>query len=365
MKITGFKISMVSIPFEKDISSSTVTLKGYDFIIITLQTDEGIDGLGHVMTPGYGTSAIYSVIKDDLCPILIGRDPFQPEYIWEEMWNKTKFFGQYGVTIFGMAAIDMCVWDIIGKACNQPLYKILGAYSYNIPVYASGGWLSYSIEELIREVEDYMNEGYDSVKIKIGHENPEKDYQRIKAVRKVVGENVRIMVDANQKWSASEAIQIGKKLQDLGVTWFEEPIQADDLEGHSKVTEALNLDIAAGESVYALNGFKNLITNSSLNVVQINYFRAGGITQWRKIAALAKAWNLPVSSQSNIEVQVHLMTTIPNSLIMENHTMLRKYMKKVFKQLPQIKNNTIRPMDVPGVGLELLPAILKKHNNYC
>lgn len=362
MKIIDFKTSVVSMPFEQNIGSSTITLKGYDFIIITMQTDEEIEGLGYVMTPGYGTASIHSIIKDLLCPIVIGEDPFRVEYIWDMLWNKIRFFGQSGVTIFGLAAVDMCIWDIIGKVCNQPLYKILGAYSCTIPVYASGGWLTYSIKELSKEMEEYVKEGYSSVKMKIGHDNPDEDYRRVKAVKKVVGENVKIMADANQKWSTAEAIKIGKKLQDLGVVWFEEPVAAKNLSGQAQVAEALELEIAAGESAYTLQDFKDIIISKSLDIVQINYFRSGGITEWRRIAALAKALDFPVSSQSNLEIQVHLMSSIPNGLIMEDHTILRKYMEKVFEQLPQIKNGLTRPPDLPGIGLNLLPDIRRKHD---
>jgi len=261
MKIISSKISVIDLPFDEPISSSTVVLKGYDFIIITLQTDEGVEGIGHVMTPGYGTSAIYSAIKDDLCPFLIGKNPFNVEYIWEQMGKITNFIGNKGVVTFGISAIDMCLWDIIGKACNQPLYKILGVYSNSIPVYASGGWLSYSVEELIREMSGYVEEGYNSLKMKIGNDNPEEDFKRINAVRNVVGNKVKIMVDANQKWSVSEAIRIGKQLQELDVSWFEEPVSAEDLEGQAKVTEKLDLSVAAGESAFNLQDFKRIITN--------------------------------------------------------------------------------------------------------
>jgi len=364
MIITDYKVSIISIPFEKEIFSSTIVLKGYDFIIVTLQTDEGIEGLGYVMTPGYGTGSIYSIIKDELCPLLMGKNPFYVEYIWEYMLKNTNFFGQKGITIFGIAAIDMCLWDIIGKTLKQPLFKILGAYSDSIPVYASGGWLSYSIEELTKEMAGYIEEGYDAIKMKIGSQDPEEDYRRISAVRKVVGEKVRIMVDANQRWSASEAIRIGKRLQELGVVWFEEPVSTDDIESYIEVTKELDLSVAAGESAYTLRDFKNIITNRCVDVIQINYFRAGGITEWRKIAALTKAWNLPISSQSNIEIQVHLMTSIPNGNIMEDHTLLRNYTERVFEQLPKVKNSSIRPLDVPGIGLALLPEIKKRHESF-
>jgi L-alanine-DL-glutamate epimerase-like enolase superfamily enzyme len=364
MKITNYKVSIISIPFEKKIFSSTIVLKGYDFIIITLQTDEGIEGLGYIVTPGYGTSSIYSIVKDVLCPMLIGKDPFYVEYIWEYMLENTKFFGQKGGIAFGIAGIDMCIWDIIGKVCEQPLFKILGAYSDSIPVYASGGWLSYSIEELTKEMAGYIKEGYDAIKMKIGFQDPEEDYRRISAVRKVVGEKVRIMVDANQRWSASEAIQIGKRLQDLGVVWFEEPVSTDDIESYIEVTKKLDLSVAAGESVYTLRDFRNIITNHCVDVIQINYFRAGGITEWRKIAALAKAWHLPISSQSNMEIQVHLMASIPNISIMENHMVLRKYTERIFEQLPKVKNNSIKPPDVPGIGLDLFPEIKKRHESF-
>lgn len=357
MKIIDFKTSIISIPFDKDIYSSTVVLKGYDFIIVTIKTDEGIDGLGYVVTPGYGADSINSIINIDLCPLLLNQNPLKVEYIWERMWRRISFLGQSGITVYGIAAIDMCLWDIIGKTYNQPLYKVLGEYSNFVPVYASGGWLSYSIEELIDEMVGYVEEGYDFIKMKIGHNNPEDDYRRIEAVRKAVGEKTKIMVDANQRWSASEAIQIGKRLQDLGVVWFEEPVNAYDIESQIEVSRALNLSIAAGESLYTSKDFKNIIINHCIDVIQINYFRSGGITEWRKIAALAKAWHLPISSQSNMEVQVHLMSSISNSLIMENHTLLYKCMEKVFEQLPKVKSGLIEPLNTPGIGLKLLPHI--------
>ena len=361
MRIVDCKLSVLSIPFQRQFFSSTVTLKKYDFVLISLETDEGIDGLGYVVTPGYGSSSFYAVIKDELVPLLLGENPFNVELLWEKMWKRTHFFGRKGSPIFGMAALDMALWDIIGKVCGQPLYKILGAYSTDIPVYASGGWLAYSKEELLREMTDYVEEGYTMVKMKIGQKNFQEDYNRLKAVRKAVGDKVKIMVDANQSWSSLEAIQAGKRLEELGIYWLEEPVIADEIEGQAEVTRSLDVAVAAGETEYTRYGFKDLITNKCMDIVQPDYFRVGGITEWRKVAALAEIWHLPISPHSHMEIQAHLMASIANGFALENHTLLRGYMEKVFEGLPEVKDGILKPSEFPGTGFKLLPNVEEKY----
>lgn len=325
-------------------------------------TDEGIEGLGYITNPGYGIDAIHSVIVNELEPLLIGENPLFAEKLWQKMWQRTHYYGRKGIAILAMAAIDIALWDIIGKRANKPLYELLGPFSHSVSVYASGGWMAYTVKELVKEMAGYAEQGYTRVKMKIGHQDYKIDLNRIKAVREALGDKVTIMVDANQFWKPKEAVEIGQRLGEYNIDWFEEPVAADDVKGNAYVRKSLNLKLATGENEYTIHGFKDLIQSEAVDVVQPDLFRVGGISQWKKVANISEAWNLLVSSHSHMEVQFHLMASISNGVGLENHMLLRDCMEQVFIDLPQVKNGVMYAPTLPGVGLVLSETAIEKYS---
>jgi hypothetical protein len=187
----------------------------------------------------WGATAIRCVIRDDFTPLLIGENPLDNERLWTKLNKRLQTVGRTGVVNEAQAAVDLALWDIKGKAAGMPVYKLLGGTRESAPVYGSdGGWLYMSVEEMVAAFEEYLSQGMMGVKMKLGHEDPRIDIQRVTEVRKALGDDIWITTDANQKWDYPTAMMVGRELEQLNVAWFEEPLWCDDIPGHARLADA-------------------------------------------------------------------------------------------------------------------------------
>ena len=251
-----------------------------------IHTDEGITGI----TPFNIGREMIEILK----PAVIGEDPTNIQRIWDKMYWRCFNQGRKGAAVIAMSAIDVGLWDIIGKKQKMPVYKLLGGYRDRVPGYGSGGVLSLSKDELIREQMSYLEDGYKAVKMKVGLRDPRQDIERVKAVREAIGNGIDLMVDANNGWSTSTAIQMAKRLERFDVRWLEEPVTAEDYDGYSRVAASTEIPVAGGESEYTKYGFKQLFTRGCLDIVQADVGKVGGITEYMKIDGMAEAFGLPM-----------------------------------------------------------------------
>jgi L-alanine-DL-glutamate epimerase-like enolase superfamily enzyme len=290
-------------------------------VLALVHTEEGVTGAGYTLTVGYGGGVIREAIESHLKKALIGQDPFHVRKIWNDMyWGETHWIGRAGVTTMGMAALDIAVWDLMAKACKKPLWELLGGCREEVPAYnTDGGWLSWSEQELIKDMSRMIDEGFQGVKMKIGQKDPWADIRRVEAVRKKLGPEVRLMVDVNQKWDLHTAMTFGKKLEAYDVFWVEEPLHPDDIKGHAKLAHELNPPIALGEHVYTKFAFRDYMERGAVEIVQVDVARVGGVTEFMTIAALADAHNLPISPHAGdlMQVHQHLVCACPNALFLE------------------------------------------------
>ena len=303
-----------------------------------------------------------STIRSALLPRILGENPFFVERIWERMYRYNRKPVAKGIYIKAMGSVDLAIWDIIGKALDMPVYKVLGAYNKKIRVYAAGGYYEEgkSTADLVREMEGYVDEGFHAVKMKVGGAPFSVDVERVRAVREALGPGIDILIDANNKWRAYEAIRFGRAVEKYDMFWFEEPVEPDDFEGCAEVRQALDIPIVAGENEFTRWGCRDLITAGSADILNLDTVKAGGITEYRKIAALASAFHIPVAPHGSPHMAVHLLAATPNALIMETYPGVKSRFDPALPLFP-VKDGYITVPDKPGLGIDIDPAIIKKY----
>lgn len=319
MKITGLDCVQVQIPLERPIRTAIHDIRSVGCVLVSLDSDEGIKGEAYNFTMNAVRLDILQAMIESLAPLVLGRDPRDVESLWDSMWREINFFGHKGITLFAISTLDTACWDLVGKAAQQPLYKLFGACRDCVDVYASGGlWLSYSIDELISEAHSFVAQGFRAMKVRVGKPRIEEDVERVTAVRDAVGADVALMADANQGFTVSHAIRLGRRLEELGLVWFEEPVPAWDLEGHAAVAAALDTPIASGETEYTRYGMRDMLQAKAVDVLMPDLQRIGGLTEFRRVASLASAFDVPVSTHIFTEQSLSIAGSAPNCSYLEH-----------------------------------------------
>lgn len=286
---------------------------------ITIETDDGITGtsstyFGRVVQ---APKVLSHFVNDVLGPEIIGEDPFLVRGIRDKLWKLTDYHGTQGLALFGISGIDIALWDLMGRALEQPVWRLLGAQRTMVPAYSMSGWLNYPIEELMRITEKAMSQGFCGVKMKVGAPTLEEDIKRIEGVQSVVGDKGLVMVDANQVFTVNEALRRGRVYEEMGCYWFEEPLRADDTEGLAQLAHDLTIPIASGENNYGKRQFRELFERRAIDIVQPDLRRAGGVTECLEIGLMADAFNIPYASHGG-GIHLHVLAALPNTLFMES-----------------------------------------------
>jgi L-alanine-DL-glutamate epimerase-like enolase superfamily enzyme len=331
---------------------------GRSALFVHIKTDAGYEGLG------VGQTVARDIVQGVLRPLLIGQDPLCIEKLWDDMFWRVRGFGRKGVAFCAISAVDIALWDLKAKLFGVPLYRLIGPYTDRVPIYGSGGWTSFTEAELVREQTGYVERGIPRVKMKVakdfGHAERE-DVRRLAAVRKAVGDDVEIYVDANNGYYAKQAIAMARRLAEYDVKWFEEPVLADDIAGLAAIARAIDIPVATGEHEYTRYGFKELIAQGGADIVQPDVGRVGGVSEWLKVAHLAQAFNLPVAPHAVQLVHLHLACCTPNLKVVEYLGVSEESDRVWYTEFPEPRDGYWSPYpDRPGLGLELDPdAVLK------
>ncbi|MEL7162046.1 MAG: mandelate racemase/muconate lactonizing enzyme family protein, partial [Bacteroidota bacterium] len=278
---------------------------------LKLKTDAGIDG---ICIPKGNTTDIEKFTKK-----IRGLNLFHTEQVWDHMYHHDRKPVAKGKEIHAIGSVDLAVWDIVGKALGMPVHKVMGTFRTRIPVYAAGGYYAENkgIPELVAEMEGYAKEGYRLVKMKVGWLDARGDAERVRAVVKALGNDVRVMVDANNGYkSAYEAIRFGRMVEDLDLYWFEEPVAPDDWRGNAEVRDELDIPIVAGENEYTRWGARDLVENHSCDIINMDTIKSGGLTEMRKVAALASAYHIPVAPHGYAHMNIHAVAAISNATVL-------------------------------------------------
>jgi L-alanine-DL-glutamate epimerase-like enolase superfamily enzyme len=319
MKITAIDVSFTSEPKARPIRDALQVLDRNGNCHVTIRTDEGISGesdtyFGRVPA---SPSLLAALIREELSPELVGEDPFLIRAIRSRLVALTDYHGTAGYATFGIAAIDLALWDLMGKALGQPVLRLLGAARTAVPAYAMVGWLELDLDGLREVSERAMAQGFRGVKMKVGCATLSEDVARIAAVRAAIGPDAALMVDANQVFTPGEAVRRGLVYQEMGCAWFEEPVRADDIPGHVLLREKLHMAIATGENRYGIAQFRDLFTAGAVGIVQPDLRRAGGLTECLEIGLMAHGMGIPYASHGG-GPHLHLLAALPNTIFMES-----------------------------------------------
>lgn len=355
MKITDVTLESYRWPRPKPIRNGKYTYTHAALNAVLVHTDEGVTGLGLGGSMMVNEDIARSVLVG-LKEQLIGEDPFDNEKMWDAMW-KPKLIGRRGLTTRVISAIDIAIWDLKGKICGQPLYKLLGGFTTKLPTYIAGGYYEEGkgLKELAREMEDNVAMGARAVKMKIGGMPINMDVERVRVAREAVGPEVKLLVDANNAYRYYEAIEIARKIEKYDIFWFEEPVAPDDYRGHAMIMQATSIPVATGENEYTRYGFRDLIEHNAVAIINADAQVLGGVTEFMKVAALAQAYDLPIAPHGKQDVHVHLVAAIPNGLMVEYYRDSTDPMwAHMFQETLRLdKEGFLSPPDRPGLGVEL------------
>lgn len=355
VKITDIRVTLCDTRVKGSFADSTRQVETIGFVVVEVDTDAGVTGIG-ITYHEVGGEAIREFIRYAIKPKFVGRSPFETEALYEETFHYMRGVGRKGLAFCAYSAVDIALWDIKGKLLNMPLYRLLGGRNPVVPIYASGGWTSYSIEELVEEAKMMVARGYTKIKLKVGVEggqNPMEDVRRVAAVREAIGPDVGFMLDANNVWRAATAIQFANNIREYNIEFFEEPVFADDIPGLAEFKRGTDIPLATGEHEYTRYGIRDLLLNNAADVIQCDSTRIGGYTETLRAIAMAQAWNKAYAPHGMEHIHMHLVAAAPNGIILERLFMFEDLVEHVYLDAPQPVNGCLTIPEKPGLGLEL------------
>jgi L-talarate/galactarate dehydratase len=359
MKITTVSVSVLRVPVEHPYTAGGRTVDANWHVMARVATSGGAEGIGYIVYPRPDLMTAIGQAARELGEQLVGMSVLEPEAAWEKLARRGDWVGPGGLLHVALAPLDIAVWDAHGKTLGQPLHRLLGGYRDRVPTYASDGlWVSLSPGELAASARQHVADGFGAVKLRIGKEpTAEMEARRVGAVREAVGPQVKIMVDAVESWSLAYARRAGRVLQDAGVAWLEDPVHHHDVAGLAELRRALEIPVTAGEHLYHLDAFRTLLEARAVDVVILDLARVGGVTPWRRIAALAHAHHIPVCGHVVPEIQVHLLAAVANGYMVE-------YVPRsagILTAMPRRERGELVAPSAPGLGLELDEAAVRRY----
>ncbi|MBR0647611.1 mandelate racemase/muconate lactonizing enzyme family protein [Plastoroseomonas hellenica] len=327
-----------------------------DLVVVEVVTASGLTGMGYLHLLNLPLQrTIGACIQEALAPRVIGRDATAVEAIWQDLWRATLTAGRGGVAMMAQSAIDIALWDVVGKAAGLPLHRLWGHYRSQIPTYGSGCFRGSRGDGMIAKAKHFVGQGYKAIKMQVAHVGDLRtDLDNVRRMREAVGPDIEIMIDVNMGWSADVAIQMGRKFEAYDVYWLEEPVLPDDYAGYLRCAEALDMRVVGGETHFGRADLKPFLENPRLPILQPDPMR-GGLTELRKIATVAETWGMTIAPHLFPELNVHLLASIPNGIWAEQMGLL----DDLWVSRPKIENGMITAPETPGHGLAFKPEVLK------
>jgi L-alanine-DL-glutamate epimerase-like enolase superfamily enzyme len=354
-RITSVKVSLVILPLQKPASDAKVLtgkqkpLAEVAFLFAEITSEEGHEGVGYSYALRAGAPALYAHARE-LAPELIGENPNDIQRIWSKLAWLGQSVGRSGVTAQAVAAFDVALWDLKAKRARLPLARLLGAHRDSVPCYnTSGGYLSTPIDELITNAEASLAAGIGGIKIKVGQPDRRLDLSRVAAVRSALGEDVPLMVDANQQWNRTTAIRMGLALEEHGLTWIEEPLDAYDADGHAELARQLATPIATGEMLTSTSDHYELIRRAAVDFIQPDAPRVGGITPFLRIMALGEQAKMAMAPHFAMEIHIHLSAAYELDAWVEHFD----WLEPLFDERLEIRGGHMHVPSRPGLGFSI------------
>jgi L-talarate/galactarate dehydratase len=351
MKVTSVEVLAVDVPVDFPYGQA----RSVPAAVARARTDDGLEGLGHAM-PLYGKNFRSLVVAmDELGEMVVGQDPRQVERIHHDIAPNPAG----GIVTMATAAIDVAMWDLTAKAAGLPLWRLLGGFRNRVPAYAS---LRLGRDKQAAELpgiaRSLVEQGFRAMKTNLGPDtNVEAAVSRVRGVREAIGKDVRLMVDVNSLWSPAVAIRIGHALEELELSWIEDPAPTTNLQGLADIRQALRTPVMAGETLFGLQPFLPLFQAGAVDLVMPDIMRVGGITPYLKVAHMAEAFGIPCASHLMPEISAHVVAAVPNGMIVE----YVPYATKLFRNCPPLDGGDLVLSERPGHGLELDEDFARAH----
>ena len=356
MKISKVTTSTLNVPNGPPVSEYYAS---NTYIAARIETDQGLQGLGYTMlVGGFGARSVRAYLEESLIPLLIGENPLDVGRLWQKMYENDRGIRKKGVPVYAISAIDIGLWDILAKSMDQPVWRVLGAHAGKMPVYGSGGFLPYSVDQIVTEAEGFRALGCRHYKFKLGRPNLMENVTRVREVRKALGDGMEILVDANQRWDVATNIRVANQLEDCALYWYEEPVLADNIAQCAEVARAIATPVATGENEYTRYGFRDLIDHKAAQFLNPDIHRCGGFSEMMKIAHLAAAYDVKIAPHLVPELSIHVLVSIPNGALVE---FLAGSPDDLWVDPPKIVDGMMAPPDRPGHGMEFSAEAIKRY----
>ncbi|MCF3638802.1 mandelate racemase/muconate lactonizing enzyme family protein [Rhizobium sp. TRM95111] len=347
-KIEKIELRMVDLVPKVKRTDAIQSFASQETPIVTVTDSDGATGTGYSYTIGTGGSSVMRLLSDHLAPLLIGEDADRIEALWRKMEFATHATTIGAITAIAIAAVDIALWDLRAKKQMLPLWKLAGGAKDRCPLYTTeGGWLHIEKEAIVEDALRAKAEGFSGAKVKIGKSTGAEDHDRLSAVRKAVGDGFEIMTDCNQGFAVDEAIRRAARLADLDLAWIEEPLPADDVDGHVRLSRLTPTPIAIGESLYSIRHFREYMQKGACSIVQVDVGRIGGITPWLKVAHAAETFDIPVCPHFLMELHVSLVCAVQNGKYVEYIPQLDDLTSK---RMEIVDGKAVAPSE-PGIGI--------------
>jgi D-galactarolactone cycloisomerase len=380
MKVTGLETYLLSAPLPQPVRTSTHTIARVSEVVVKLSTDANLVGVGEAHGPFLfqsGPDGLRSVndILTAITPLVVGQDPFDVERIWQDLFALTytsvrgipTLARQHRPLITALSAIDIALWDLKGKAIDRPVWALLGgALRRRVPAYVTGFYYrdGERPDDLVREAAMYLEQGYRTLKVKVGGLSPEADAERVGRIRAAVGKDVALMLDANQGWNLPTAVRAARLCAAHDIFWLEDPMPWYD-ERHSlrRLRAEVDIPIAAGETEYSPFGLRTMLAEGLVDYLIIDSTWAGGLTTWRKAAVMAELYQIPMAAHHDPQIHVHAVAASPTGFILESFADPTRdpLWFELFRERPAIVDGFMALPETPGLGLELRDDTLQKY----
>ena len=369
MRITEVVAEILKYELDRPMADAQVYIPARISTIVRVRTSDGVEGIGEAACFGGAEHVVCKIVETQLAPLLVGEDPENVERLWEIMYRGTIQLGRRGVIFGAISGVDIALWDLLGKICGKPVCTLLGAHDRSLIGYASGGFYieGKGLDELFDEFRGYREAGYRAAKMKVAGEPMAVDIDRVRTAHEALGPAVRLMIDANNMYTPKEAIAMARAVEELDIYWFEEPVRTDDTEGAAMVRSTTAVPIAGYETEACLDGFKRLITHGAVDFAQPDAIWCGGITEFRRIAALARAWHLRMAAHNFAGAvsgfaNLHVSATLPHDPMFEmdqNPNPLRTEI--VASSLTIDSDGVVQVPEGTGLGFELDESVVERY----
>lgn len=320
-KIKQVEVCVARVPLSNPVTFSTRSVQAREYCLVRITSEDGHVGLGYSYAVNTSGRILASAVEEVFAPLLIGQDSLRIEGLWQEMYQESLLIGRVGAVMRALSAVDIALWDLNARSVNLPLYKFLGAKVLDkVPAYGSGGyyWPGKTNEDLANEMRAFIDDGYEAVKMKVGNLTPTEEEERMRVVREAIGPDVHLMLDANNAWAdLPTAMLYVSRFEQFNPYWIEEPFLPDDIDNHAELARRTSIMVATGEIEAGRWRFKEILEKRAAAILQTDAIVCGGITEFRRIAATAASFGVPLAPHAWHDVHVHLVASTPNARYVE------------------------------------------------